>query len=290
MRTRKIFYLMTKLLSDKWYLQLMYYYHFKHFINFKNPKTFNEKLQWLKLYDRRPEYTLFVDKIEVKDWVAKQIGYDHIIPTLGIWNDAREIDFNTLPNQFVLKTNHSGGSSGVIICKDKAAFNKEAAIRKLNESLQFDTYLYGREWPYKNVKRRILAEKFISEGGDDSDLKDYKYYCFGGKAEFMFISSNRNAVGKDKTFDYFDMDFNHLPFSWGAPVSNTKLCCPPTFGKMKEYAEKLSTGLFEVRVDFYDVNGQIYFGELTFYDGSGFVNFTPEKWDIILGNLIKLPL
>ena len=270
--------------SDELYLKIVYWLSMGKRLNLKNPKTFNEKLQWLKLYNRKPEYTIMVDKVKAKDYVAKVIGEEHIIPTLGVWDDPDEIDFDKLPNQFVLKCNHNSGM-GMCICRDKSKLDIAKVKRELRKGLHQDYYMTNREWPYKNVPRKIMAEKFMQDG-DKPDLNDYKFFCMDGKPEVLFISSDR---AKKVCFDYFDMDFNHLPLQQGGPNFQGKIERPKHLEEMKQLAAKLSEGIPQVRVDFYDMAGQVYFGELTFFDSSGMAKFTPEEWDERLGKLIVLP-
>lgn len=272
--------------GDKEYLERKYRAIFHKKLDLDNPSTFNEKLQWLKLYDRKPEYTTMVDKYAAKKYVADRIGEEHIIPTLGVWDKFDDIDFDALPNQFVLKCTHDSG--GLVIVKDKATFDKKAAKKKIEKSLKTDYYLSGREWPYKNVPRRIIAEKYmVDESG--YELKDYKFFAFDGFAKAMFIATDRQTEGEETKFDFYDMDFNHLPFTNGHPNATTEIRRPQSFNEMKELAEKLSEGIPEVRVDFYDINGQVYFGELTLFHWSGMVPFKPEEWDKRFGEWIKLP-
>jgi hypothetical protein len=275
---------LSKKLSDEAYLKLKYLERFKKRLNLKTPKTYNEKLQWLKLYDRNPEYTIMVDKYAMKEWVASRIGEGYTIQNYGIWNDPKEIDFDKLPNQFVLKGTHDSGS--FCICKDKNNFDRESAIIKLEKSMSKDQYIYSREWPYKNVPRRILAEEYI-EDESGYELKDYKFFCFDGKPYIMFIASGRTKG--ETTFDYYDMNFNHLEIAQSHPNAEHGFDKPKEFNKMIELASKLSAGIPQLRVDFYYVNGKIYVGELTFFHYGGFYPFYPEKWDTILGDLIKLP-
>lgn len=273
-------------MPDDIYLKRRYLIKTGNSLNLDNPKTFNEKLQWLKLYDRKSEYTVMVDKYEVKKYVADIIGEEYIIPTFGVWNKFDEIDFNILPNQFVLKCTHDSG--GLIICKDKKTFNKNAARQKIERSLKHNYYWTSREWPYKDVKPRIIAEKYM-EDIKTSELRDYKFFCFDGVAKALFIATDRQKQGEEVKFDFFDMDFKHLDLRQGHP--NAKICPekPETFDKMRELAEKLSKGIPQLRVDFYEVNGKVYFGELTFSHFGGMVSFEPKKWDTILGNWIELP-
>ncbi len=276
---------LSPVLNDKLYLSCMLRIQCGYWPNWKNPKTFNEKLNWLKLYDRRPEYTLMVDKYAVKNYVASILGEKYIIPTIGVWDRPEEIDWNNLPERFVLKTTHAGGNEGVVICRNKAEFDQQSAIEILNKSLKKDLSGLLREWPYKNVKRRIIAEKFIE--GENGDLPDYKFFAFNGIVRALFIGSERQT-GNVK-FDYFDSNFNHLDLVQSHPVSGKNLPKPKNFEEMKLIASKLSKDIPNVRVDLYNVNGNIYFGELTFYHHGGVTPFHPKDWDYTFGNWITLP-
>lgn len=286
MKLKKALFKAACLLPDKAYLQLAYYIIFRKFLNLKNPVTFNEKLQWLKLYDHNPRYTRLVDKVEVKREVARIIGNEYIIPTLGVWDNASDIDFDSLPNQFVLKTNHSGGSSGVIICRDKATFDKEDAVKKLNHSLKTDAYLYGREWPYKNVRRKILAEELL-EDKTSYDLKDYKFFCFDGKVEFLKVDFNRF---ENHQANYLTPEWSVLPFGEKIcpPDYDKTIEKPENFNEMLALAEKVAKDIPFARVDFYNVTGRTYFGEITFYPASGFGTFTSQEADKEIGRMLKL--
>ena len=275
---------LNKFLPDKIYIKKIYKEKTGKELNLKNPQTFNEKLQWLKLYDRKPKYTKMVDKYEAKEYVSKIIGKKYIIPTIGIYNSFDEIDFSKLPKQFVMKCTHDSG--GIVICKDKDKLNIEEAKIKINNSLNNNYYWMWREWPYKKVKPRIIIEKYM-EDKETKQLRDYKYFCFDGKAKLMFIATDR-CIHKTK-FNFYDMDFNLLPFKQHYPNDKRKIKKPKSFNKMKELAEKLSKGLPQIRVDFYEINGKVYFGELTFCHFAGIVPFEPEEWDYKLGELIKLP-
>lgn len=273
--------------NDESYLKIKFFLCMHKKLNLKEPKSFSEKLQWLKLHDRKPVYTLMVDKIEAKKYVAEIIGKEYIIPTYAVWDNADDIDFNSLPDQFVLKCNHDCG--GMCICPDKSKIDFEKVRKGLRKGLKRDYYLHGREWSYKNVKRRILAEKYmVDESG--YELKDYKIFCFDGVPKFMFIASDRQLKDEETKFDFFDMNFNHLPFTNGHFNSRKQIQCPSSFEKMKELAAKLSQGIPHLRVDFYDINGHIYFGELTFSHWNGMTPFEPEEWDYKFGELIHLSL
>ena len=274
------------LFPDKLYLKVVFLLRTGKNLNLSNPQTFNEKLQWLKLYYRRPILTSMVDKYEAKRIVANIIGEEYIIPTIGVWDKPEEIDFDELPEQFVLKTTHGGGNSGVVICRDKSKFNREEAINKLNKSLKQEIYSYLREWPYKNVPKRIIAETYM-EDGRTHGLWDYKFFAFNGVVKSLFVATERDS-GNVK-FDFYDQDFNHLDLVQTHPMSGQILEKPKCFEEMKKVAEKLSEGLPEVRIDLYDVNGKVYFGEFTFFHHGGVEPFHPEKWDYIFGSWIDLP-
>lgn len=275
-----------KKMSDERYLKLVFKDRTGYKLNLKNPLTFNEKVQWLKLYDRRPEYTSMVDKYEAKLYVAERIGEEYIIPTLGVWEKFDEIDFDQLPEQFVLKCTHDSG--GLVICRDKSKFDKEAARAKIERSLKRNYYYHGREWPYKNVKPRILAEVYM-EDSVTRELRDYKFFCFNGKMKAMFIASERYNEKTETRFDFFDREFNHLDFRNGHPNADVLPAKPEQFEKMCALAEELSQNIPLLRVDFYEVDGKIYFGELTFSHWGGMMPFEPVEWDRKLGDWIELP-
>lgn len=273
-------------MDDKSYLEKVFRIEFGRGMDLKNPQTFNEKLQWLKLYDRKPEYTMMVDKIEVRKYIAETIGEEYLIPCLGTWNRAEDINFDDLPDQFVLKCNHNSGL-GMCICKDKASLNIKKTRTDLNKGLRQNYFYAGREWPYKNVKPRIIAEKYmVDESG--TELKDYKFMCFNGKVKCSFVCNDRTATDGLKV-TFFDLSWNVMPFERHYPKSTKIIKKPKNYSKMIELAEDLAKNIPFVRVDFYEVNQQIYFGELTFFPGSGFEEFTPEDWDYKLGSWLKLP-
>ncbi len=277
---------LIKWMPDKPYLKLMYWATTGKRLDLKNPKTFNEKLQWLKLYNRNPKYTTAVDKSMVKQYVSEIIGNQYIIPTLGVWDKFDEIDFDKLPSQFVLKCTHDSG--GVIICKDKSEFDIECSKEKINHFLKRKFFYFGREWPYKDVKPRIIAEKYM-EDAKTNELRDYKFFCFDGEVKALFVASDRQTKGAETKFDFFDENYKHLDVKNGHPNASVLPEKPQNFEKMKELAAKLSVGIPHVRVDLYEVNGKIYFGEMTFSHWSGFVPFDPEEWDYKFGDWIKLP-
>lgn len=273
-------------MDDKRYLKLIYHIEMGKTLNLDNPKTYTEKLQWLKLYDRNPIYTKLVDKCEVKKYIAEKIGPEHLIPTLGVWDRFEDIDFDALPNQFVLKCTHDSG--GLVICKDKNTFNRRAAELKIKGCLKHNFFWGEREWPYKNVKPRIIAEVYM-EDSSTHELRDYKFFCFNGAVKALFIATERSSKEETK-FDFFDAEGNHLPFTNGHPNADTPPALPIHMEEMKALAAKLSQGIPQVRVDFYEVEGKVYFGEMTFFHWSGMVPFVPECWDETFGSWIQLPL
>lgn len=276
-----------KWLPDKAFLKIKYRLEMGKRLNLDCPQTFNEKLQWLKLYDRRPEYTIMVDKVKAKEYVASKLGEEYIIPTLGVWTDPDQINFDALPERFVLKCNHNSGL-GMYICKDKKKMDVEKVKTGLRKGLKQNYYINSREWPYKNVPRRILAEKYIDPAPNMDDLPDYKFFCFNGAVKALFIATDRNKGVHATRFDFFDEDFNHLPFTNGHPNAEVLPSKPKMFEDMKQLASRLSQGIPQVRIDFYEVGDQIYFGEMTFFHWSGMVSFEPEEWDYKFGEWISL--
>lgn len=272
-------------LTDEEYIKRMYKARMGKYPDLVHPQTFNEKLQWLKLYDHNPVYIRMVDKIEAKKVASEVIGEQYIIPTLGVWEHFEDIDFEFLPNQFVLKCSHDSG--GIIICKDKNSLNYQAAKKKISKSLRYNFFWQGREWPYKNVKPRILAEAYIGDSKTE-EINDYKFMCFNGVVKCCFVCSERfSSDGLRVTF--FDRNWNTMPFTRHYPKSEKKLPKPDNFEQMIEIAEKMSVGIPFIRIDLYDVNGTIYFGEYTFYPGSGYEEFEPEEWDDKMGQWLELP-
>lgn len=273
-------------LPDELFLMIRYHQIAGKRLNLNNPLTFNEKLQWLKLHDRRPEYTIMVDKYAVRKYIADTIGEEYLIPLLGVWDSPDEIDFDALPDQFVLKCNHNSGI-GLCICKDKSKLDIKKVKKELWKGLKQDYYLTGREWPYKNVPRKIIAEKYmVDESG--YELKDYKFFCFNGEPKALFVATDRNKPNEEVKFDFYDLDWNRLPMKQGHPNSSANIAKPKSFDRMIEISRILSKGIPHVRVDLYDINGHIYFGELTFSHFSGFVPFQPEEWDYTFGAWLQL--
>ena len=273
-------------LSDPAYIKFRYRVNMGRRLNLDSPRAFNEKLQWLKLYDRKPAYTMMVDKYRVRAYIAKKLGPEYLVPLLGVWERAEDVDFDALPEQFVLKCNHNSGE-GMCICRDKSRLDLEKVRRGLKKGLEQNYYLYGREWAYKDVPRRIIAEKFLEEKGKIG-LPDYKLLVFGGKVKCSFVYTQRfSASGLHMTA--FDRDWRMLPFERHYPKSTEPIEKPRNYERMVGFAEKLGKDLPFVRVDFLEAGGRLYFGELTIYPGNGLEEFTPEEWDYKLGEWLTLP-
>lgn len=270
---------------DKPYLEVQFRLLMGKKLDLKNPKTFSEKLQWLKLYDRRQEYVKMVDKYAAKEYVAGIIGEEYIIPTLGVWDSPEDIDWDALPNQFVLKCTHDSG--GLVICKDKSRLDKVATIKKLNHGLKQEYFKVWREWPYKDVPRRIIAEKYM-EDEKLHELRDYKFFCFNGNVRMFKVDYDRFT---EHHANYYTPTGELLPFGEAAlpPKKEKRLKLPANLEHMVEVAELLSNGIPFLRVDFYVVNNCIYFGELTFFPATGMGKWTEEEWDKKLGDWIILP-
>ena len=273
-------------LNDERYIKLLYKLKFNKKIDLENPKTFNEKLQWLKLNNRKDIYVKMVDKYEVKNYVADIIGEQYIIPTIGIYNDVDEIDFKRLPNQFVLKTTHYGGNKGIYIVKDKTKFDINKCRKNINKIMKKNLFYSGREWPYKSVKPRIIIEKYLSNDGNELD--DYKIHSFNGMPKIILVCKDRNkATGI--TEDFFDNNWNHLNVKRpNIKNSSCTILKPNKIEEMIEMTKKLTTDIPFARVDFYVVKDSIFFGEITFYPASGLEKFEPDEFDKQLGDLLEL--
>lgn len=274
----------NKWIPDEMYVKMRYYAHFGVRLDLKCPKTFNEKLQWLKLNDRNPRYTKLVDKYEVKKYISEVIGSKYVIPLLGVWDTFDDIDFKSFPEQFVLKCTHDSG--GIVICKDKKNFDINEAKKKLEKSLKENFFYWGREWPYKDVKPRIIAEQYmVDESG--TELKDYKVLCFNGTPKLIDVDYNRYV---HHMRNLYTTDWKYINAEIEYPTNHEKLIeRPEKLDEMLQIASKLSKDIPFVRVDFYVINNQIYFGEMTFYHESGIGRFRPESFDYELGKMICLP-
>ncbi|ULT56201.1 glycosyl transferase [Neobacillus drentensis] len=273
-------------LPDKAYLNIMYISRMKKKLDLNNPKTFNEKLQWLKIYDRNPKYIQMVDKYEAKKYITEKIGPDFIIPTYGVWDSFDDINIERLPDQFVLKCTHDCG--GLVICRDKKTLDMESARSKINRCLQRNYFYNGREWPYKNVKPRVIAEKYMRDPSSIV-LKDYKFYCFNGKPEFVQLSQGMEKHST-ASMAFLNLDWERLPFERSDFLRIDKIPPKPlNFELMKTFAEELSQGHLFLRVDLYEINGRVYFSELTFSPTSGFIPIQPPEYDLQVGRLLELP-
>lgn len=270
--------------DDETYLKLIYRFSIDKKLNLENPETFTEKIQWLKLNDRNPQYTNLVDKVKVKDYVEKKIGKEYIIPTIAVYDKAEDIDFNSLPDKFVMKCNHDSGTP--FICKNKADLDSNKVRKQFKKLLERDYYLALREWPYKNVERKIIVEEFITPP-DIRDLRDYKFFCFNGEPKFFKIDFGRFS---DHHSNYYDLNWNLLQYEEHPyprdPLHKEEK--PKNFDLMVSIAKKLSEGFSFIRVDLYNIKGKIYFGELTLYPGSGFIPWKKTNHDSEIGKLLHL--
>ncbi len=273
--------------SDEKYLQWYYYLKMHKRLNLETPTTYNEKLNWLKLNDRNPLYVTLVDKLKVKEYVTEKIGADHIIRTLGIWKRAEDIEWENLPNRFVLKTTQGGGNVGVIICHNKSELNISKTVASMNAALKQDLYSTSREWPYKNVEPLIFAEEYMED--EHGELRDYKFFCFDGKYKMMFVATERQTR-KEPYFNFFDENYNPLPFKQGHPINPHIPEKPEAYDEMIHIAEELSKGFPHVRMDLYVINKKVYFGEFTFYHFGGVIPFEPAVWDKKIGTWLTLPI
>ena len=277
----QLFYRSLFFLSDENYVKLIYRLRMGRRLNLSEPEAFTEKLQWLKVNDHNPMYTRLADKLSMRDYVADRIGEGHTVPLLGVWNDFESIDFNSLPSSFVLKTTHDSGS--YVICREKSNLDYNRAKKKIEKSLKTNYYKVTREWQYKDIERKVIAEVLLEDDGES--LTDYKFFCFNGKPHFMYIEkeSDRHPLQA-----IFDMDFNPLPFTMEDDKWEGKIIKPDNFSEMIDYAAKLSYSIPFLRVDMYVVNGVVYIGELTFYHYGGFINFNPPSWDKKIGDQLDI--
>lgn len=280
----RIIYSTVDFVSGELYLKMKFFLNVGYWPNLKNPKSFNEKIQWLKLHHKRPEYTQLVDKVAAKEYVANIIGKQYIIPSFGVWDSVDEIDWAALPNKFVIKASHDSG--GVVVCKDKSQLDIEKAKAKLKGAGEKDYTKYNKEYVYHDVPHRFIAEELL-ENGNDNDVPDYKIFCFNGVPRFLFVATGRQI--NDTRFDFYDTEFNHLPVLNGHPNADIWPKKPKNFNEMLEVSAKLSQGIPEVRVDLYNIDGKIYFGELTFFHWSGMTPFEPREWDYKFGEMMVLP-
>ncbi len=272
-----------KTMPDEEFLNRIFKARMGEELDLKNPQTFNQKLQWLKINNRKSEFTMMADKFLVRDYISKKLGKEYLIPLIGVWDKAEDINFDELPNQFVLKCNHNSGL-GMCICKDKSKLDIEKVKKELTKGLEQDYYLSSREWVYKDIPRKIICEKYmVDESG--YELKDYKFMCFDGEVKLIFVCSERKEGLKVTFFDRF---WKKMNFQRHYPNSTKGINKPKSLEKMIEFAEILGKDIAFSRIDFYDINGQVYFGEITFFPGSGLEEFTPSEWDYTIGSWIDL--
>ena len=272
-----------KFLPDHIYIEIQYFYHFKKFVRFDNPKSFNEKLQWLKLYDRNPDYVKLVDKFEVRKHISTTGGDNYLIPLIGAYDSVEDIRWETLPNKFVLKCTHGSGSN--IICNDKGTLNRQKTIKQLIKWMRLNWFWYGREWPYKNIKPRIICEELlVDESG--YELKDYKIYCYHGEPKIIQVMSNRSKGGYN--LNHYDLDWNEIIIERKNHKPNPNLAKPILLQEMVEVSRKLSKDIPFVRVDLYYTGEKIYFGEMTFFPASGYIDYVKESDDLLHGSWLDL--
>lgn len=270
-------------MDDKVYLEMFWYYRMGCNIDIEHPVTFNEKLQWLKLYDRQKQYTMMADKYSVKGWVKERIGEEYVIPTYGVYDNFAEIDFSKLPSSFVIKATHDSGSA--IICENKEYLDLMKTEKSISLSLSRNKFLVEREFAYRDIKPRIIIEKYLGQTQDK--ITDYKFMCFNGNCKLCFTCTERNSDDGLKV-TFFDLDWNILPFEREYPKSSNEIPKPKRLKDMIKLAERLASDIPFVRVDFYEIGEEIFFGEMTFYPGSGYEKFTPYEWDERIGKLITV--
>lgn len=268
-------------LSDEEFLKRMFRLYMGKELDLDNPRTYNEKLQWLKLHDRNPEYVRLVDKVEFKKYISEKYGEEYVVPVIGVWDNVDDIDFDALPNKFVLKCTHDSGS--FVVCTDKSKLDWVAVKKRMKKFLKREYFWVHREWPYKGLKPRIIAEQFL-EAPNDIGVRNCKFFCFNGEPKFLLLGTHGTW-----DVDFYDMDFNHLPIQYEGPNSKRVLPKPVNFDKMVEMSKELSKGIPHVRVDFMETEGRFYLGELTFFTTSGFGKFNPEEWDLKIGEYLILP-
>ncbi len=274
-------------LPDSLYLKIFYFATTGKRLNLKKPIGYNEKLQWLKIHEQKKEYSTLVDKLAVKGYIEEKLGAGYTFRTLGYWDSFDKIDFSDLPEKFVLKCNHDSGSTKVIANKKDLSQEKIKALKKFyDRRMKRDFYCAGREYPYKGLKRYIMAEQYMEdENAKGMSIEDYKFFCFDGVPKIMFVATDR---GTDCKFDFYDMDFQHLDIVNIHPNADKHISKPKCFEEMKTIAAQLSQGMKTVRIDLYEINGKIYFGEFTFFHGGGFRLFEPACWEAQLGEWIEI--
>ena len=272
-------------MDDEKYLKRMYKSKFKIPLDLEHPKAYTAKLQWLKLHDRKDIYTTFADKVAVRDYVAETLGPEYLVPVFAVYDSVDEIDWEALPQRFILKCSHGSGCN--VICPDKSRLDTEKAKKQLSGWMKRSWFWFGREWAYKNITPRILCEHFI-ESSQGETPNDYKFLCFNGEPKLIQLHMNRYKA--NYTMDYYDTDWNKTEKSKkGTAISSEKAPMPRNLEKMKALAAILAKDTYFSRIDFYDADGKIYFGEITFFPTSGFSPFDDYEDDLRLGSCIRLP-
>jgi hypothetical protein len=268
--------------SDKLYLKVFYRLSMHERLDLKNPKTYTQKIQWLKLNNTDPAFSRMVDKYQVREIIREKLGEEYLIPLLGVWHSFDEIDFDKLPEQFVLKTTHDSGT--IIICKDKVSLDRAYAKKGLTKALRANYFYKSREYPYKNAIPRIIAETYMCDEKQTA-LTDYKFFCFNGKPEFVQITVNNDGI---KNSGYYNMSFETIPFNTGNALPQIAMPKPQNFDEMIKISELLSQDLLHIRIDLYNVNTKIYFGEFTFHNAGGIIHFDPPEWNKIIGDKLQI--
>jgi len=266
------------------YLKVVYWVKTGHCLHLRHPKSFSEKLNWLKLHDIHPEYTHYVDKLWMKQFITENYGAEYVIPLLGAWEKFEDIDFDTLPNAFVLKCSHDSASARIV--KDKSKIDKQEFCRFYNNRLKLDVFSIGREYPYRDVPPRIIAEEY-READDGAPIRDYKFLCFAGEVKAFYVLSGRNKDER-QTWFYPDKTLMDGIVDPTAPIAHNHIDLPGCIDDMLKMAEELAAGIKFVRVDLYEDQGKFYFGEMTFFHCGGFVRFTPEEWEYKMGAMLHL--
>lgn len=280
------FFKLDGFLDDSAYVKLQYRCYTGRKLNLKDPQLFSEKICWMKLNDHNPLYNILVDKLKVKDYVAARIGVEYVIPTLQVWDKPDDISIESLPDKFVLKDTNGGNNNGVVICRDRSCFNLADAIAKLKKSFNTNMYMAGREWPYRDAGKKIIAEAYL-EDVKTKELRDYKFFCFDGQVRALFVGTDRQSKDGVK-FDFFDAEYNYLPIINGHPNASVPPEKPEAFELMKQIASNLSKGIPQVRVDLYEVNGEVYFGEMTMFHHNGTCLMKPLEWEYKFGQWFDL--
>lgn len=274
---------------DKKYLKKVFILNGGYVLNLDKPQSFNEKLNWIKINDRNPLYTRLADKYDAKKFVADNIGEKYVVRSFGVYNSVDDIDIGTLPNRFVIKATHD--SSGAVICKDKESFDLLSFKKKYSKIMRRNFYNRSREWPYKNITPRIIVDELLEDNtfiNKETTLIDYKFWCFNGEPKIMYVTVKSSEIFEN----FYDTNFNPVDINHGFPRHVPEFEKPKNFEKMLDLSRILAkkTETSFVRIDFFNINGSIFFGEFTFFDWGGLRPFSDKDTDLILGKMIKLPI